>query len=904
MRIKKLADQIAVVFALITFSTSTVFAAPFIPDQTAINKSQPKIEIPSALGEVTALSLPKNAEAPFFIHIQDAHANEMAQRKIKEILELLNQNYNIKLFGIEGAHKSLKPSVLHVAQNPETNLKIAEYMVTRGWLSGGDWFAVEQYEKNKNQSDIHFEGLETASIYTRDLHLFRMGLENRSKVDAILARMDGNVDRLKSKIFSRGLLKFDRAYQLFGSSEHKNLLDYFKEIKRQAREVLNLDLGNPVNQMKYPQLVRLSRLAETQKSTANLDQLTREIERLKPLINGSASGMKDAANIHAQILSELLKPADQMDYHPFGSWREAFESIYQVMESHQIAWKAFPAMAEAARNLIFQEELASLEMFAEIDTLVNEIENKMAKSPEETSLIALAKEMSLFRQMARLEASREQAEDVLARKQSMLVMIESLFDRINHESSGLAQEDKTAVEAQLQLALQFYRGAKDREKAFVDHLVEYAKKYQANRLAFITGGYHTRGVREELERRGYGYMSISPRMLSENPLQGLKESSRLYEDVMTGKQKTIFNTAYIPEEDNLLSVPDAAQLGVKNRVRAERLVEAIAKRGAISDLAGEIKSGDVANGLQKILAGNKILGADGVQVAEGKDDNGKVLRISLASNRRGIVTDFPVVIAPEAAQAASLGAEKKAAIKSRRRANKVISTILAFTTGLLPSFLITGTVAVGAAGCAPREMIITVAPDISPELSGQISTLPLNNYVNPLTQASEPHPAVTFTAEDNPLLGTRISGDTSLLNLDGVKTIAVKVEYNLDDSVQKILKDAQGNLIDHFTGLGISFDDFTTPNTHESPKFKLGDEVIFYVKSDANTPQLKLTIEGADSTDPAKKQLNFFTLKNTSQGGWYRVKIADLRGIDIEKIYTMAIVADPGVLGKSNAKGS
>ena len=55
------------------------------------------IDVPTELGTVDTLYEAPNAANPqFILHIQNAHANYGAQKKIQELLEYLNKTYAIK----------------------------------------------------------------------------------------------------------------------------------------------------------------------------------------------------------------------------------------------------------------------------------------------------------------------------------------------------------------------------------------------------------------------------------------------------------------------------------------------------------------------------------------------------------------------------------------------------------------------------------------------------------------------------------------------------------------------------------------------------------------------------------------------------------------------------------------
>ncbi|MBU9889537.1 MAG: hypothetical protein KTQ49_06685, partial [Candidatus Omnitrophica bacterium] len=104
-----------------------------------------QVDIPSELATLDGLyEAPLQSDPKLVLHIQNAHANYGAQQKIKELLQYLEKTYAIKTIFVEGASEDLDPDYLRMFPDRERNLKLADYLMKQGELTGAELYLLEQ----------------------------------------------------------------------------------------------------------------------------------------------------------------------------------------------------------------------------------------------------------------------------------------------------------------------------------------------------------------------------------------------------------------------------------------------------------------------------------------------------------------------------------------------------------------------------------------------------------------------------------------------------------------------------------------------------------------------------------------------------------------------------------------
>ena len=226
----------------------------------------------------------------FIVHIQDAHANPEAQQNISEILQFLAKKYPDLAVGVEGASGPLHPEYLQFFREfPEAGRAVVDDLRQKGELGGAELFAWDRslakqqfaqefpghdVEKAKTGSFyIPVRGVENAELYRENLKTYKELLLNHDEIQTRLNPLRAKLETQISKGLNGNLRDFlnERSRRKEGRyapdrvSGDPDLLAYVLYLKKQALKCLQIDLKDPFEQLRFPNLIRIVLTGEVQK---------------------------------------------------------------------------------------------------------------------------------------------------------------------------------------------------------------------------------------------------------------------------------------------------------------------------------------------------------------------------------------------------------------------------------------------------------------------------------------------------------------------------------------------------------------------------------------------------------------------------------------------------------------
>ncbi len=596
--------------------------------------------VPENIGSIQHFRLPKQEtqKLPTFIHIQDAHTNAPIQRKISHLLKYVKDTYNINTFAFEGAHKKIDPNVLKITENKNNNLVIANYLLEKGLITGGELFVLEQ---SGSSTEINVSGIEDLDRYKDNIKLFRKALKEKVDVKKELKQVDLKIAKLKTNFYNPQLLKYDQLYQTFQNRKSMNAPYFYKKTLKEAEERLALDFENPLIQLDYPNLYRMYFLInESEEYSA--ETFSEELENLRALLRDEKHALLNLnALIHELITMNLIDPKLSAHYK---TWREMFEQLHTYVVKSSNGWDSFPSILRVLKNLILKEEIEGTAFFNEFDQLVYRLERNMAKSNDEEELIHAEREFHLLKRVLFLEASRSDLDHVRSRSENIIDSLGVSVEGLDLDFFEYFNETKSSLLQQYRLALEFYDGAEQREISFVDNLVHLSHRHKTSAIAFVTGGYHTKGIQEEMKRRGLGFISIAPQVY-QTGTEGDQYLSEIYEEVLLGRvqeSRKPVESYIVPEL--FMAEGYQSDLGAWDRNRVKWMMEAFVKVGIHEAITDLVKNSDsrldlqsLAHTLQLELRKNDLFMGEEIQVLPILDSEGvALLRISWKSFRPGV----------------------------------------------------------------------------------------------------------------------------------------------------------------------------------------------------------------------------------------------------------------------------
>lgn len=473
------------------------------------------LTISFALGQI----VPANASAAAspirqeVILIEDAHSDEAAQLAIEKLLRQITATEKIDFVAVEGAWTRLTPEVLRFNANPKTNRDILLHLVKHGEISGADFFAATK------KTDLVFAGVETKELYAKYFHILQNILRQHDRAESFSRTLREHLMARSSRELNPNLRDLIRHEDAFSEGRLKPL-PYLEILKKVYRQGFAQELTALRNQLDYPNILHILALEK------------------KPIA-------KEAESEYQQFKSSLTPQLRALP-------------IRNLLEIFLDKKKPLPAsenLKTALRFHLLKEELAGTNLFEEINTLTENLLQKLARTEPERIFLNDWQNAKLFSKLLKVELSVNEWKQIRA-KQFPYREMDSLY----------------------QLAHQFYIGAELRNEAMSKNLVTLFGKHRARKAVLVTGGFHTASISKLLAARGILTRVITPERMAGEP-EGFSHladtvSLNQYRDSILHTSVTLPKLATMPKPDaaqpvqELLSVDPAGIAAVEQCVRA------------------------------------------------------------------------------------------------------------------------------------------------------------------------------------------------------------------------------------------------------------------------------------------------------------------------------------------------
>lgn len=349
------------------------------------------------------------------------------------------------------------------------------------------------------------------SAYRSNRQSFQKVLRAKEKTDAFLADVNAQIDRLTSPYLNAALKSFLRQLDAY-EMKQINLLTWLRFLKQAALRHLEIDFDDPFYQKDWPMLIRIYRLQEIESS---LDRVLIETER--------AAFLKYLQD--SKLPRTLIKKVDSILDFPLGransfSTFQNGEPVHTVgkMLEHlpkDFSFKPYSHLKLYLQFMIFQSEMKAPALFDEMSSLQEKILQKIAKSEKEKRLLDLFKNYGLLKKLFALELTFNEYETLAARKSDLQPsqMIQR-FEGINTDNRvrNVQFTHLDDIDHLYELAVSFYQGAHQRDTLMANRVLEKLTELKLDKAVLVTGGFHSQGMRQFFEKRGFSYLLVSPRI--------------------------------------------------------------------------------------------------------------------------------------------------------------------------------------------------------------------------------------------------------------------------------------------------------------------------------------------------------------------------------------------------------
>jgi len=509
--------------------------------------------LPRGLGEIkdawkTSETIGK--EDRVVIHIQDAHCNYDAQKKISDIIEYLHNNYGVSTINLEGGEGAYDLAAFTDIQDKVVREKVADYFVRQGLVNGAEYYAIN----NGADSQVKLWGIEDTDLYLENLNVYRDFLKHKQRAELYLKQIESVLNALKKNIYSDALLEFDEQYAQYKESTLE-LKDYIAYLSRKAHK-------KTLNTKFFPNVYLLAKSLEEEN---NIDFKRAEKER-EILI------YKLGKRLSKNSLKELLEKTAALK-----KKEEPDELFYNFLikkaKTVNISIKRFPELKKYVRYITLYNAMDKTCLLEEIERLEDEIKESMYETDAQRELNRLSKTLTLTKNLFNIQLSKRDYEyykthqaDFRVEKYISFIKKEAVLNKINDEfSPNLHKLDKWRNDLSM-----FYECSTKRDGAFLKNLSlntsvpprrwkrtpPTRRNSQAPFTIIITGGFHTENLSALFKKNNISYVTIMP-----NFKNGKNYQSQ-YFNLLAGRQIDTLKTL-VTENLNLALYTDFCENVVK-----------------------------------------------------------------------------------------------------------------------------------------------------------------------------------------------------------------------------------------------------------------------------------------------------------------------------------------------------
>jgi len=446
-----------------------------------------KIIVAENMGRIKEIF--KGQDNRLIINIQDAHCNLEAQTNISNILDVLAKQYGLTFVALEGSAGELDPSLFTTFPDDDIRKEVAAYFLKQGKINGAEYFAIT----SKNPARLY--GVETKEYYLKNLTAFTNTVKDRDKLKACCTTIKGSLERLKGRLFSKGLKELDAK-----SSDYKDgkidFLSYCAYLRGQAG-ASGVSLAPCVN------LGVLYKTLDIEK-TIDFNAVDQERSKVISLLEKGLSE-KELEELFSKSVSFKAGQTSAPVYYAY---------LKGVAAAKKVQISAYPNLNLYIDYVTLYDTIDNAALLKEIVRTEGSVKERLFTDNDQRRLDTLSRNIKILENMLDISVSKEDAEYFKNNRGEFrsAAFINFIDEKNKERREGLdAGTDLSVIDAHLSDLEEFYRIADERDDAIIENTLKKMDEEKLRVAVLVTGGYHTAGIAERLKQRGISYVVITPR---------------------------------------------------------------------------------------------------------------------------------------------------------------------------------------------------------------------------------------------------------------------------------------------------------------------------------------------------------------------------------------------------------
>ena len=448
------------------------------------------------------------------IHIQDAHCNYGAQKRISEIIGYLVTEYGITDINLEGGVGSYDLSIFTGIADEGIREKVADHFVMEGMVNGAEYYAVN------HPDEVTLWGIEDPGLYMSNISVYWNSQKDKGEVEKILGGISHVMDNLKPHIYTEELLEVDKKYEGYkaGSIEFK---DYLTFLMQKAKEQMIDSKDYPNIYLLYQSLQQEGNI-DFKKANTQRDVL---VERLQGMLSKKA-----LQELVIKTVDFKTKTISQFEFYDF---------LVKKAKLVDISLDEYPELQKYIVYITLYHAADRFMIMTEIDRIETDIKSNLYENNKQRELNVLSKNLTLMKNLFDISLTKEDYKYYKENKAAFEA--NNFISFINREAPSYkisARPPANASELDIYRGNleQFYEYSFRRDDAFMDNITFTDRGRKA--AIVVTGGFHTENLCDLYKEANVSYVSIIPDFKNE---KGYKCP---YFDLLEGKRFGMYEIMY------------------------------------------------------------------------------------------------------------------------------------------------------------------------------------------------------------------------------------------------------------------------------------------------------------------------------------------------------------------------
>jgi len=452
------------------------------------------------------------------VHIQDRHADPVAQLNIAEIVKELNLKQNIHLMCLEGASGELNTDFYDSIEETSSKAEVAEFFVKKGLFTGAEFYKIA----NK-QSYLKAVGAEERGLYLEHLACYQKQQVDKEHILKLLKTLESRLAGLRQRLYSEALRRLDKNILLY-KQKAVSLKEYLEIITRYAKSK-SIDISKHSNLTQFLDLVKKENSLDFSKADKERKKL---INHLSEVLNET-----DSRELINKSLGFRMGEVSDIEFYAY------LESLLNE-HAKELAVKECQNLVSYIEYLRLSKTISHLRVFEEAEELEDETVYAFCQNQTQKRLASYSKALGILKELFDLKLIPRYLEYMENHPEHFDIANIAAFTEKASKACGLdgnlpislSHIDKDAIKA----SKEFYEIALRRDAALIENTLKGMHDYRKDKAILVTGGFHTKGITNILKEKNISYVVICPR-ISTNDCQ------KVYEDRIAGKMPEVAELA-------------------------------------------------------------------------------------------------------------------------------------------------------------------------------------------------------------------------------------------------------------------------------------------------------------------------------------------------------------------------